>query len=136
MNALRIIRTGRAFTICALVVDGKCQVEQFLDEMDRQNPLGKARIMAAIEIVSNQGTGHLQKQLLRSLGDGCFELKERGGLTRLFCFVDPSRNAVIICRNAWKKKEGKAQDEQIKALRKFRTAYLGRPWDFESEKRT
>jgi hypothetical protein len=121
---LRILGRGTAFTLCSPVnKKGKCSVEKELGKYERANQKGYERIMTLLMRVADEGVDGLDTTLVRPLGDGLLELKERRGLFRITGFYDKNRRQFIILNSAWKKKPGKHQDEKIKAARRAMEEY-------------
>lgn len=78
------LRSGRACTVFALVVDGRCDVTDYLMELTADV---RTRVEVVIRALADAGFVPNQ-QKLRRLDAGVYELKLRKPPVRLFCFQD------------------------------------------------
>jgi len=75
--------------------DGKCPVEEFLDELRKTNPGDHAAILAGLAKLKNR-KNH-RPPLSKSVGDGLLELRHVGKLnTRVFWFFMKGQRIVAV----------------------------------------
>lgn len=113
MTELIDIKRGRSFTVCALSIDGNCQVDDFLNDLERDQPKEYVGIMALIERAAENGPPK-NTEKCNPVGDGLFELKHLH--TRVLFFYQPGR--IILCSHGFWKPNKKKQQEHIKHAKK------------------
>jgi hypothetical protein len=117
---MKLVRIAREEWDVLAVLDSRdrCQVLEFLDELDGAESIGVAGMMRLLkEIVPRFGLPR-STSLCKSLGDGVFEFRRqpKGKKLRVLWFYGGS--AVIVCTAAFKKAEKtpRAQLEQARFL--------------------
>ena len=74
---------------------GKCQVREFLDELNASDPDDFAAVIAGLTKLRNRQYHH--EPLFKALGDGLFELRHVGKLnTRVLWFFMKNRRIVAL----------------------------------------
>lgn len=92
---------------------GRCQVQEFLTQLEANDPKEHAVVDRRITFLAERGTDYRNKEQCRSLGDDVYELKTRRKGIRLYFFFDMDR--IVICTHAGIKKKGDAGLNQEKA---------------------
>jgi phage-related protein len=108
---VEIVYQGRLFTLFEIKNDGKSLVKEFLDGMDEKN---KTQMMALINYIKDHGPPRNEEKF-RSLDDGIYELKTRGG-SRILCFWGHPRNSLVLTHGFPKCKKKRLRAEKEKAL--------------------
>ena len=108
---VEILYQGSLFALFGIKNDGKSLVEEFLDGMDEKN---KTQMMALINYIKDHGPPHNEEKF-RSLDDGIYELKTRGG-SRILCFWGHPRNSLVLTHGFPKSKKKRLRAEKEKAL--------------------
>ncbi len=111
-------------------------MEEFLLDNAKTYPRGHARLKALLDVIASDGLDDLDQSVLRSVGDGVYEIKERGGLARIWCYIDPDQSRVIILILARRKNPGsgdrsKEQSEHIALAKRLHKQYQTTPLPFE-----
>ena len=91
---------------------------------------------ALLEDVAESGIDELEQSVFRSVGDGVYEFKERGGLARVWGYFDPERRRIIVLVLARRKNPGsgdksKEQSKQIARAKKLSKRYKANPLQIE-----
>jgi len=72
----------RGYNLYALVIDGACQVREYIDSL---NPKNQKQIVSLFNLINETGIPH-NIEKYRDIGDDISELKTRGGV-RILCFT-------------------------------------------------
>ena len=90
MFNIEVLRYGEAITLHALVVNNKCLIRDFINDLEDSD---KKQVVSLLQQRADRLDIHNQ-QHFRSLGNEIFELKTRGGI-RILCFWDGERKLVL-----------------------------------------
>ena len=113
------IRGGRRFEICALEVNGRNQVLDFVLELKAAAGKDYAKLMQAFVWTAEYGLMIHIPERFRQLNENIFEFKIAGGVS-VHCFLDGS--SLLMLTNGFKK-NGKSADA-ISRSGDIRVAYL------------
>ena len=114
MLSREALRSGRRCTVFALLVDGRCEVTDYLMELPED---ARSKMEAVIRALADEGFVPNQ-QKFRRLDAGVYELKLRNPPVRLFCFQD-GRN--WVCTHGHTKpgpRELRTHVAKVESLRK------------------
>ena len=114
MLSREALRSGRRCTVFALLVDGRCEVTDYLMELPEDV---RSKMEAVIRALADEGFVPNQ-QKFRRLDAGVYELKLRNPPARLFCFQD-GRN--WVCTHGHTKpgpRELRTHIAKVESLRK------------------
>lgn len=106
-----VLLDGEEHLICALVVNKKCLIRDFIAGLDSSD---KKQIVNLIKQRADRSQIHNQ-QHFRSLGDDIFELKTRSGI-RILCFWAGKRK-LILTHGFFKPHPKILKQEKEKALK-------------------
>ena len=104
------IRDGE-YQICALGLEERCQVVEYLEQQSKDDPAEFAKVQARLDQVAHNGTPHNREQC-NGLGNGCFELKT--SKSRIACSCDSKR--LILCSTMFMKQGRKTPKRIIDRL--------------------
>ncbi len=102
---------------------GKCQVVEFLKELETDGDADGDRLMYLIQRLANVGITHNKRQM-RELRNGIFEIKAPN-TARIMFFYDANR--LIICSHGFTGKKGKGNKSikgQIERALSIRQEYF------------
>ena len=108
---IEVLYQGRVFTLFGIRIDNRSLVKEFLDGMDQTN---KTQMMALIKLIIYHGLPH-NVEKFRSLDDGIYELKTRGG-SRILCFMGRPQYSLVLTHGFPKCKPQRLKREKQKAL--------------------
>ena len=137
MERLRRLIEGPTFDICAPAnARGRCGVQEFLVAYAAEQPRGYTRLNQLLLDVAEFGLEDMDTTLVRHVGEGVYEFKERGGLARLWGYIDPVRRRLIVLVLARTKNPGsgdrsKAQSHHIALAKKRCREYKDNPLPIE-----
>lgn len=119
----RKFEKGAYCTVFALEVGNKCDLLEFLTEVQRNHRPLFVKAMRMIKRLATDGPMKNEQQC-RCVGDGMFELKVRNSndSIRVFFFFDGQ--AVVICTHGVTKENKKVQSQDIENAKKYRDQYL------------
>lgn len=113
---MKLLLNGEKFKIYGLVVNGKCEAEDFLNELSDKE---KTKITPLLHYTASNGLLR-NEQKFKNVGDDIFEFK--GFQSRLFCFFDKGR--LIILSHGCIKKRDKLDPVEIKKARNRKDEYF------------
>lgn len=113
---LKLLLPGDKFKIYGLVVNGKCEAEDFLNELSEKE---KSKIIPRLLYTAHNGLIRNEQQF-KNIGNGIFEFK--GFQSRLLCFLDKG-NMVILSHGCIKKRD-KLDPAEIKKAIKRKDEYI------------
>lgn len=116
---LRPLLDGSEFSLYALVLDGRCKTEEFLVEVQRDDPDCFASVMALLQRCADHGPPK-NEQKSRHVGAGIFEAKAKHARV---CFFYDQGN-LIICTHGFNKPAKKVQNAAIKAAQQVKADYF------------
>jgi len=79
---ITLIGSGAGYNLYALIINGICQVIEYIDGLD---PLSQKQITSLFKLITDTGVPH-NIEKYRNIGDKIYELKTRGGV-RILCFT-------------------------------------------------
>ncbi|MDW7709793.1 MAG: type II toxin-antitoxin system RelE/ParE family toxin [Deferrisomatales bacterium] len=105
--------------LAAAANDGRCELQDFLEEIGRDDPAARAKMAAFLERAADRGPPRNPEQFRPLKGsDGVFEFKPKP--YRIFCFFDGRQ--IIVCTHAFKKKTNIRGD--IQNAERLKTEYF------------
>jgi phage-related protein len=119
MHIIRLY-SGRAFDLYAIELSNKCQVREYLSNLDKRN---ETQIFSLFNSILENGPPSNERKF-NHIGDGIYELKTRLGV-RILSFFGDSRlpRSLILTHGFPKPKPRQLENEKTKAL-KWRKEYL------------
>lgn len=120
MYIIRLM-SGKAFDLYAVELNNKCQVREYISNLDAIN---QKQIFSLFEFILEKGPPtNIRK--FNNIGDDIYELKTRRG-TRILCFYgDPKLSRSLILTHGFHKpKKRQLADEKAKAV-KWHKEYSG-----------
>jgi phage-related protein len=113
MLSLEELYHGRTTAACALVVNGRCEVRDCVEQLPAS---AQRRILAVMQRLADYGL-IADPHLFRRLDTGIYELKEHSMSYRVFCFQ--SGRDWVFTHGAKKpgKRELRQHIDKVKALR-------------------
>lgn len=113
------IKSGRAFDIYALEVNGRRELLEFLVELKAHAGQDFVRLTRLFDRTAENGRIMRNEQMFKRLTVDIHEFKTFGGV-RVLCFFDD--RSIIVLTNGFKKK--KKYDDEITRAENLRLAYL------------
>jgi len=107
---------GKACTLYAIVVRGKCPVQNFINGLDKKR---KKQVIALLELLADQGPLY-NAEKFRWIGDEIFELKTRSG-ARILGFFAGRRK--IVLTHGFPKGKAKAFQREVKKAQRLRKQF-------------
>lgn len=110
---ITLLDSGPAYSLYALVIKGKCQIKDFLKNLDGKD---LTQIFALLNRILEHGPPN-NKRKFRNLDKNIYELKTQGGI-RILCFMGGHKleNSLILTHGVRKTAKGKFQREIVKAM--------------------
>jgi phage-related protein len=99
--------------------DGRCPVQEFLDDLD---PKMHAKTLRTIDLLEANGPA-LREPQSGPMGDGIFELrtKQSSNITRIFYFFFVGKKAILT--NGFIKKTQKTPKAELELAKKYKADY-------------
>jgi len=110
--SLDLLHRGERLAVYAILENGRCELMEFLEELNRQNHVVYAKWMRLLQRFADLPIHNEEKS--RHLRDGIFELKSSE--LRVFYFYAPNTRSAIICTHAFIKKKQRDQHQIQRAL--------------------
>ncbi len=106
---------------------GSCPVEEFLDDLMRDNPKLHAKTVRNIELLSDYGLS-LGMPYVRSLRGGIYELRSEVGsnASRILYFYFVEQRNTIIMTNGFLKKTQKTPQNELEKAKLYKKEYESR----------
>jgi hypothetical protein len=111
MMRLEALVTGRARTVCALIVNDRCDFREWFEQIGERP---RKRIRAVMVDLAEGGNGGGIERF-RHLTGQVYEIKEHSIPLRVFCFFHEG-NLVVCTHGVTKPKPRRLRDEIDKAL--------------------
>jgi hypothetical protein len=121
MWSLKRLFKGAWGEIDALVKTGKCEVTEFIDELESQGDPTHQKTLAILTKMSVYGPGNNINKF-RRVRDNLYEIKSKH--TRVFCCYDKCKRRLIILISAIKKGSRKEQTSRINRAVRLRDEYF------------
>jgi phage-related protein len=112
-----IITKGKAFDVFAVTRAGKCQVQGFIDELDKQD---QKKVVALVKRLADHGMLANEQKFHKLKGLDLWELKSFQ--VRIFCFFDAGR--IVILTHGFSKKSNETPKEEIAKAIKLQKEYF------------
>jgi len=116
--AVRKIKSGNAFSICALQENNRCDLVEFLSEVD---DMTRARLVRTIERIADFGPLK-NLDVVKPLGNKLFEMKI--SWVRIVFFYDEAK--LIICTHAFRKDSQKTPKRELSRAQSLMKLYFCR----------
>lgn len=116
MNIVKL-STGTNFTLYAIVENGRCLVQEFIDSLEHAH---QSQVINLFRLILENGPPRNEEKF-RYLGDDIYELKTRSAV-RILAFLGRQKS-LILTHGFYKKKKKQLQREKEKA-KKFYEKYL------------
>ena len=115
MLSLRELESGRSARVCALAIDGRCQVIDFLLGLPER---AQQRIVATMAAVADDGWRFRNRTRFKHLRNDIYEIKDISSNVRLFCFMHGGR--LVVCTHGESKPSStKAYNRAIKKVQRL-----------------
>ncbi|MCF7811960.1 type II toxin-antitoxin system RelE/ParE family toxin [bacterium] len=121
MWSLKRLFKGAWGEIDALVKTGKCEVTEFIDELESQDDSAHQKILAVLTKMSVYGPVNNINQFRRAR-DNLYEIKSKH--IRFFCCYDKRKGRLIILISAMRKSGHKEQTRNINRAVRVRNEYF------------
>ena len=106
--------SGKAFDLYALLINDKCQVKEYISNLDKINQ--KQIFVLFTHILEKGPPSNIQKFIY--IGDGIYELKTWRGVRILSFYGDPKLPKSLILTHGFPKpKKKKLDNEKAKAVK-------------------
>ncbi len=119
----QIIYAGAVFIVKGWVENGRCQVLDLLEELEKQGDTDAIRLFNLIKRIADHGITH-NRHHVRPLDEHIFEFKAPNTGRILFFF---DRGRLIVCEHGFRGKKGDEDrfiKKQIKKVIRIREDYL------------
>jgi phage-related protein len=116
---LRLLIEGAELTLYSIESPGS--PSEFLDSLQQDDPDEHGRIWRRLEHLAHNGASRRRDEF-RSLGDGLFEAKSRGGARVLF-FYDAETRGIVLCVVGILKKKQKMAQQTLAIARQRKKDY-------------
>ena len=112
------VNTGNRYDFYALEQSGKCEIIDFLRELERVNKREFEKLVRDFDWTSKNGLIK-NPEKFKPLGDNIYEFKTHGGV-RVLCFLDG--RCIVVLTNGFMKK--KKYDSEIQRAINLKVKYL------------
>lgn len=114
-------------TFYDLPQSGRYPVEEFLDDLIRDNPKLHAKTVRNIELLSTYGLS-LGMPYVRSLEDGIYELRSEVGsnASRILYFLFLEEQNTIVMTNGFLRKSQKTPQKELEKAKRYKKEYESR----------
>ncbi|MEO0069387.1 MAG: type II toxin-antitoxin system RelE/ParE family toxin [candidate division WOR-3 bacterium] len=115
MYELELLVKGERKEIYALVINGRCEVLEFIAHLDAR---ARKKLDVTLRRIAELGTAGYGQEVVKHLKGNVFEIKEHSSNCRLFCFFH--RERLIVCTHMHRKPEGRARyNEEIRKVERL-----------------